>query len=101
MRKGVETVEPAGTEVPVVWRGRHIQAFVPSLLADRDLTVNSTSANRCGAAGLSVAHGAEALPEDYAPLARLLLRAEGIASSFIEGVTTSASERRSDIASPG
>ena len=32
-------------------------------------------------------HGAESMPEDYAALARLLLRAEGVASSFIEGVT--------------
>jgi Fic family protein len=34
-----------------------------------------------------VEHGAETLPEDYAALARLLLRAEGVASSFIEDVT--------------
>ncbi|MHB2024184.1 MAG: Fic family protein [Mycobacteriales bacterium] len=34
----------------------------------------------------SVATAAAALPEDYAPLARLLLRAEGIASSYVEGV---------------
>ena len=27
------------------------------------------------------------MPEDYAALARLLLRAEGVASSFIEGVS--------------
>lgn len=32
-------------------------------------------------------HAAERMPEDYAALARLLLRAEGVASSFIEGVT--------------
>ena len=32
-------------------------------------------------------HGAEAMPDDHAALARLLLRGEGIASSFIEGVT--------------
>lgn len=79
-------VELAGTEVTVVWRGRRVRAFVPSLLADRDLTLSGTAASRCGAAGLSVALGAEALPDDYAPLARLLLRAEGIASSYIEGV---------------
>jgi Fic family protein len=34
-----------------------------------------------------VEHGADAMPEDHAALARLLLRAEGVASSFIEGVT--------------
>lgn len=76
----------AGTEVPVVWRGRRIHAFLPQLLADRDLSISPRAAGRCGAAETSVARGAEALPEDYAPLARLLLRAEGIASSYIEGV---------------
>jgi hypothetical protein len=35
----------------------------------------------------AVEHGAEQMPEDFAALARLLLRAEGVASSFIEGVT--------------
>ena len=35
----------------------------------------------------AVEHGAEAMPDDFAALARLLLRAEGVASSFIEGVT--------------
>jgi len=35
----------------------------------------------------AVEHGAETMPEDFAALARLLLRAEGVASSFIEGVT--------------
>ncbi|HUS62205.1 MAG TPA: Fic family protein [Acidimicrobiales bacterium] len=43
-----------------------------------------TAAARAQAA---VEHGAETMPEDFAALARLLLRAEGVASSFIEGVT--------------
>jgi len=79
--------EEAGRHQTVVWRGRRIQAFVPSLLAERDLTLSTHAANRCGAAEASVAAGAAALPEDYAPLARLLLRAEGIASSYVEGVS--------------
>ena len=79
-------MELAGTEVPVVWRGRRVTAFVPELLAARDLTLSEKVAARCGAATESVAAGASALPEDYASLARLLLRAEGIASSYIEGV---------------
>jgi Fic family protein len=80
-------VELAGTETAVLWRGRRVHAFVPGLLADRDLILEARAAARCGAAELAVDHGAEALPDDYAPLARLLLRAEGIASSYIEGVT--------------
>lgn len=80
-------MELAGTEAPVIWRGRRVRAFVPQLLAERDLTLDANAAGRCGGAELSVARGAEALPDDYAPLARLLLRAEGVASSYIEGVT--------------
>jgi hypothetical protein len=80
-------VDLAGEEVPIVWRGRRVRAFVPTHLADRDLTVDVKAASRCGAAESAVAFGAESLPLDYAPLARLLMRAEGIASSFVEGVT--------------
>ncbi len=79
-------VEEAGRHQQVVWNGRRIQAFVPTLLSERDLTLSAAAATRCGAAEASVATGATALPEDYAPLARLLLRAEGIASSYVEGV---------------
>lgn len=80
-------MEEAGRFQPVVWNGRRIRAFVPTLLSERDLTLSARAANRCGAAEVSVAGGAAALPEDYAPLARLLLRAEGIASSYVEGVS--------------
>ncbi|MGH9107000.1 MAG: Fic family protein [Acidimicrobiales bacterium] len=64
-----------------------MHAFVPHLLAERDLSLDVSAISACGAAELSVARGAEALPDDYVPLARLLLRAEGVASSYIEGVT--------------
>jgi len=80
-------VKLAGSEVPVVWRGRRVSAFVPQLLAERDLSLDAKAASRCGAAEAGVSQGAEALGADYVPLARLLLRAEGIASSYIEGVT--------------
>lgn len=80
-------MELAGTEVPVTWRVRRVKAFVPELIAERDLSLDARALKRCGAAEESVSQGAEALGEDFAPLARLLLRAEGIASSYIEGVT--------------
>ena len=80
-------MEEAGRHQPAVWNGRRIQAFVPTLLSERDLTLSAYAANRCGAAEASVATGAAALPGDYALLARLLLRAEGIASSYVEGVS--------------
>jgi Fic family protein len=80
-------VEPAGVEVPIQWRGRRARAFVASRLAERDLTLTADTVARAARAQAAVEHGAESMPEDFAALARLMLRAEGVASSFIEGVT--------------
>ena len=80
-------MEPAGVEVPILWRGRRAKAFVPTKLADRDLELAPSTIAASARAQAAVEHGAETMPEDYAALARLLLRAEGVASSFIEGVT--------------
>lgn len=77
----------AGSEIEVLWNGRRVHAFVPKLLAERDLALDASSAARSAAAATEVAHAAEALVADYEPLARLLLRSEGVASSYIEGVT--------------
>lgn len=80
-------MESAGAEVPIVWRGRRTRALVPARLADRDLSLDADTVARSARAQAAVEHGAEAMPDDYAALASLLLRAEGVASSFIEGVT--------------
>jgi len=80
-------VEPVGSEVEVIWNGRRIRAFVPALLADRELSLDVPTAARTAVAASEVAHAAEALDTDYEPLARLLLRSEGVASSYIEGVS--------------
>jgi Fic family protein len=80
-------MEPAGIEIPIVWRGRRARAFVPTRLADRDLALDARTVADAARAQAAVEHGAESMPEDFAALARLLLRAEGVASSFIEGVT--------------
>lgn len=80
-------MESAGVEVPISWRGRRTRAFVPARLADRDLALGGDTVARAAQAQAAVEHGAESMPDDYAALARLLVRAEGVASSFIEGVT--------------
>ena len=80
-------MEPAGVEVPIQWRGRRAKAFVPTRLAERDLTLAAEAIARAARAQAAVEHGAETMPENFAALARLLLRAEGVASSFIEGIT--------------
>lgn len=71
-------MEPAGVEVPIVWRGR---------LDARDLSLDARTVADAARAQAAVEHAAERMPEDVTALARLLLRAEGVASSFIEGVT--------------
>jgi Fic family protein len=80
-------VAAAGEYVPIVWQGRRTRAFVPTLLVDRDLTLSEATIRRTEAAAARIESAAADLPSDYIPLARLLLRAEGIASSFIEGLT--------------
>ncbi len=80
-------MEPAGIEVPIVWRGRRARAFVPTRLADRDFALHARTVADGARAQAAVEHGAESMPDDFAALARLLLRAEGVASSYIEGVT--------------
>jgi len=76
----------AGREVGVTWQGRPVRAWVPDLLVDRDLAIGEPTARRTEQAIAAVRRGSDAMPERWEALARLLLRAEGIASSFIEGV---------------
>lgn len=80
-------MKPVGVEVPILWQGRRVSAFVPARLAERDLSLTAETVARSALALASVERGAEVIPNDYLPLARFLLRAEGVASSFIEGVT--------------
>ncbi len=77
----------AGRDVEVVWNGRRVRAFVPTLLAERDLTLSSTSIAKVATAQADAEFAAESLGNEYEVLARLLLRSEGVASSFIEGIT--------------
>jgi Fic family protein len=78
--------EQAGREIDVLWNGRRVRAFVPTLLADRDLTLSTATVARTATAAAVVAHAGEGLTEDYEALAHLLLRSEGVASSYIEGI---------------
>lgn len=60
---------------------------MPRFLADRDLALDAAAGARTDAAASEGAHAAEALDADCETLARLLLRSEGVASSYIEGVS--------------
>ena len=99
-------MELAGEEVPIIWRGRRARAFVPTRLAERPLPLAADTVARAARAELALERAAEAMPHEIDALARLLLRTEGVASSFIEGVTAPlvdvviAEEHRSMVGSP-
>jgi Fic family protein len=76
----------AGREVQVEWRGRRVTAWVPDRLAKRDISLSVATARRTEQAAAAARRVTDRLPAGWEPLARLLLRAEGIASSSIEGV---------------
>lgn len=82
----------AGHEVRVAWRGNEVRAWVPAPLADRDLGVTEATARRTERAAAALRRGGEALPARWEALGRLLLRAEGVASSYIEGVQAPVAE---------
>jgi Fic family protein len=79
----------SGHDHQIEWRGRKVNAWVPDPLAERDLTLTEPTARRTERAAAAVQRGSDALPEDWRALARLLLRAEGVASSYVEGVQAS------------
>ncbi len=70
-----------------MWNGAPIRAWVPDLLASQDFEVGIRTARRTEqvVAAVRASGGASARNE---ALALLLLRAEGVASSYIEGLRT-------------
>ena len=80
----------SGAEVPITWRGRRARAFVPVALAERALRLGVETVARTAAAAAELGFGAAALGDDAPAFARLLLRAEGLASSAIEGIAAPA-----------
>jgi Fic family protein len=75
-----------GAEVAIEWNGRPARAWLPDPLASRSLDLPVTVARATERAAAGVLRVGDRLPRGLEPLARLLLRAEGIASSNIEGL---------------
>ncbi len=75
-----------GSDMVVVWNGRPVRAWRPEPLSALalDLPVDVARSTERAAAG--VRRVGDRLPAGSEPLARLLLRAEGTASSNIEGL---------------
>lgn len=83
---GADRTSP-GKECPIIWRGRRAKAFVPSMLDVRSIDLSSVTRSRTAVAAAEISSTAASMPSGHVPLARLLLRAEGVASSYLEGVT--------------
>ena len=76
----------AGRGVTVEWRGRPVCAWVPAPLGQRDLALSTATARAAERAVAALRLADARLPATWEPLARLLLRHEGVASSGIEGL---------------
>lgn len=75
-----------GQTVEAEWNSRLVRAWVPAPLAERRFDL-SASTIRAGERACAALRLSEARMEDYwEPMARLLLRNEGVASSGIEGL---------------
>lgn len=76
-----------GAEVIVTWNEVPVRAWVPLPLGGQDFTVGTRTARHTEQAIAAVRAGGS-IPPRFEPPAMLLLRAEGVASSFIEGLRT-------------
>lgn len=90
-----------GREVPITWNGRRARAWVPDPLAGTEVKLSENTARRTEQAAALLRRGSDELPPAWEVLARLLLRAEGVASSFIEGVRAPLAEVAAAELDPG
>jgi len=74
-----------GHDIPIVWSGTRVRAWVPRPLADQgfELGTRAIRLTERAVASVATAGNRSAL---FGPLSTLLLRSEGVASSFIEGL---------------
>jgi len=76
-----------GATETVSWNDSPIRAWIPLPLGGQDFTVGTRTARLTEQAIAAVRAGGN-IPARFEPLAMLLLRAEGVASSYIEGLRT-------------
>ena len=75
-----------GSTVVISWKGRSVDAFVPATLPGGPVELPERVVRATERAAASLRRVDDRLVHRYEALARLLLRAEGVASSHIEGV---------------
>ena len=75
-----------GTTVTITWQGRRAEAFVPVLLPRGGIELPERVVRATERAAAALLRAEDRMALRFEPLARLMLRAEGVASSQIEGV---------------
>jgi Fic family protein len=73
-------------EVDIEWHGRLVKASIPPLLTDVDVELPEAVVRSTERAAAAITRSSEHLPPSWEPLARLLLRFEGVASSAVEQI---------------
>ncbi len=74
-----------GHDIPIVWSGEQVRAWVPRRLAAQDFDLSARAIRLTERAVASVVTAGNRSAR-FGPLATLLLRSEGVASSYIEGL---------------
>ncbi|MGI8775791.1 MAG: Fic family protein [Acidimicrobiales bacterium] len=75
-----------GKTVTITWQGRRVEAFVPAPLKGVRVELPERIVRATEQAAASLLRADDRVAHRFEPLARLMLRAEGVASSYIEGV---------------
>ena len=76
-----------GHEVPIEWSGNQLRAWVPEPLAEQEFELGSR-AIRLTERAVAAVETAGNRSARFGPIATLLLRCEGVASSYIEGLSS-------------
>ncbi|MGH9278637.1 MAG: hypothetical protein ACRD12_11115, partial [Acidimicrobiales bacterium] len=75
-----------GRTVSITWQGRPVDAYVPEPLASLNVELPERVVRATERAVSALRRADDRIAHRFEALARLLLRAEGVASSHIEGV---------------
>ncbi|MBI4728231.1 MAG: Fic family protein [Acidobacteria bacterium] len=81
-----------GRTVKVPWQGRNVEAYVPPLVSRLAPALTPRTIRQTERAAAAVVRLGDREAAGLGPAARLLLRSEGLASSFIEGVRASVAD---------
>jgi Fic family protein len=76
-----------GREVPIEWNGAPARAWVPTKLAEQEFELGPRAA-RLSERAVAAVVAAGSRSAHFGPVATLLLRSEGVASSYIEALRT-------------